>query len=585
MYTIFLLVLALLPCLLLLRFILYMDRNEKEPLALVVKTMGLGALSVIPVAVIEYFLGILPIYGGGKILSAITTSFVQVAWIEELAKLGVVLLVAWKSKDFNEENDGIVYVGASALGFAMLENIVYVMSRGIGTGILRSLTAVPLHCFTGVIMGYYLGKAKFSNHENEKIAYIWKGFLLAYIIHGVYDALIMTNTPAALLILPLIVILIVFGVKIMKKSRESSIVRSREGAATLEAAGEVTAPLGIEEPVPVPAAVTTAPPLAEQRYPTDAHIIYLAHPKKQIWKAIVSRTLLVISGLFWLMIIIGLVAKGKTLEARPQEIILGGILFSFLPILVGLLLEFSYRKRRALFQAAKERQATMPQDQGMVEVLEEVSPPGQLWLAVIARTLMGLAALFWISLIMGALANAEESPSVVLEALLGGTVISMLPIYAAVAMEMAYRAKKKIYNQLLKTKTAGEIRPIDLRQWPVNKLWKLIVSRLLLMIGSLLWLLFLFDLLGSQAGVISGEPERTIGFLVVTLPMIVAGVVLDISYRKAKKAYLLSKNAAPTIPPAHDPRVPITTDEEFSEYSRKLKSDRDEDRFYYQKRE
>ncbi|MCP4154860.1 MAG: PrsW family intramembrane metalloprotease, partial [bacterium] len=226
MNIIFLLILALVPGVALIYYILYMDRNEKEPLGLVVLTMVFGALSVVPAAIVEVALRSLPIYGGGKLSQALVTSFIQIAWVEELAKLGVVLLFVWNKKEFNEENDGIVYVGASALGFAMLENVLYVLSLGVSTGILRAITSVPLHCFTGVFMGYYVGLAKVSKNKDFRRKSIFKGFLIAYLIHAIYDTFALSGTYLGLLLFPLVIGVIVFGVKFLKEGRGLSMARS-----------------------------------------------------------------------------------------------------------------------------------------------------------------------------------------------------------------------------------------------------------------------------------------------------------------------------------------------------------------------
>ena len=165
MELLLLLVASLLPGLILLYYIFYMDRNEKEPIGLIIKSVSLGALStLLAIAVEVAFESLHPIFTDGNktLTSAFVKSFIQIAPIEEFSKLIVVLLFIWKQADFNEENDGIVYVSASAIGFAMFENIFYVLEGGLSIGILRSVTAMPLHCFTGVIMGYYVGLAKFS---------------------------------------------------------------------------------------------------------------------------------------------------------------------------------------------------------------------------------------------------------------------------------------------------------------------------------------------------------------------------------------------------------------------------------------
>jgi len=333
MDIVFLLILALFPGIVLLYIILFMDRNEKEPLGLVLTTMLLGALSVIPVAILEKALGALPIYGGGNISKAIMISFVQVAWVEELAKLTAVFIVAWRNKNFNEENDGIVYMGASALGFAMLENVFYVLSSGLTVGIMRSITAMPLHCFTGVLMGYYVGRAKFAATGNERKRNLLKGFFLAYFLHGLYDALIFTQTPAALLILPLVVGAAVFGVKLMKKGRVLSIARAAETTA----------------PAPAPVEDTSA----------QQELLFRCNPKKQLWKLILSRTLLIISGLFWALLLLGIAGDTQKFKSEVMKVILGGILLSFIPIATGLILEISYHRKKKLFKKLTASQQTM----------------------------------------------------------------------------------------------------------------------------------------------------------------------------------------------------------------------------------
>lgn len=325
----FLLILALFPGIVLLYIILFMDRNEKEPLGLVLTTMLLGALSLIPTAILEKALGALPIYGGNKISNAIMISFVQVAWVEELAKLNAVFIVAWRNKNFNEENDGIVYMGASALGFAMLENVFYVLSYGLSVGIMRAITAMPIHCFTGVLMGYYLGKAKFAPKSGERNKNILKGFFLAFFLHGLYDTLILTETPAALLILPMVVVVAVFGFKLMQKGRALSIAHAAEA--------------------PIP---------AEDIY-AQQELLFRIDPKKQLWKLTVSRTLLIVSGLFWAILILGIAGNTQKFKSEVMEVILGGILFSFIPIVIGLILEISYQRKKILFKKLTASRQTM----------------------------------------------------------------------------------------------------------------------------------------------------------------------------------------------------------------------------------
>ena len=87
-------------------------------------------------------------------------------------------------KAFNEPFDGIVYAVMVSMGFAATENIVYVFESGFETALLRAITAIPAHATFGILMGYFMGKAKFSNN---KIVLNLTGLLLAVIFHGAYD--------------------------------------------------------------------------------------------------------------------------------------------------------------------------------------------------------------------------------------------------------------------------------------------------------------------------------------------------------------------------------------------------------------
>jgi RsiW-degrading membrane proteinase PrsW (M82 family) len=85
---------------------------------------------------------------------------------------------------FNESFDGVVYAVMVSMGFAVTENIFYVFEGGMETAIARAFTAVPAHSTFGILMGYFMGKAKFSKN---KTALNFVGLLLAVIFHGAYD--------------------------------------------------------------------------------------------------------------------------------------------------------------------------------------------------------------------------------------------------------------------------------------------------------------------------------------------------------------------------------------------------------------
>src|SRR5690606_32179849 len=89
-----------------------------------------------------------------------------------------------RQKEFDEPYDGIIYGAFISLGFAAIENILYVVEVGVSVALLRMFTAVPAHASFGIIMGYYFGMA--WQHKNKAFSYKMKGLLSAIILRGFY---------------------------------------------------------------------------------------------------------------------------------------------------------------------------------------------------------------------------------------------------------------------------------------------------------------------------------------------------------------------------------------------------------------
>jgi RsiW-degrading membrane proteinase PrsW (M82 family) len=306
MYDWIVILVSVLPGIAFLLLIMRMDRQEPEPLGLVIRVMCLGAGSAVVASLAEAGLDILPVFGAPGLAATAMTAFVQVAPVEELCKLGVVLLFVWRNPHFNEENDGIVYVGASAIGFAMLENVIYVAQNGIGTGIVRAFTAIPLHVFTAVVMGLYAGRARFAETPARRTLLVARGFAIAWFFHGLYDLVAMSETGLPILLLPVLAGLLAFGVMALKRGRRLSLVRWGGMARFFE-------------------------PRSERRGP----------PRAPRWMPVISRMLLAGGGLVWMLLILGLVTE-RGVEAGA--VVLGGLIITFLPLCVGLVLEVVYRR-------------------------------------------------------------------------------------------------------------------------------------------------------------------------------------------------------------------------------------------------
>jgi RsiW-degrading membrane proteinase PrsW (M82 family) len=186
MDKLFLLTLALAPGAVIGLYIYLKDRYEPEPIRLVVLSFFLGFVSIFITLVISFPVHWLIPINEKDLTEQAVHAFLLVALIEEFSKFIFVRWVLYPNKNFNEPFDGIVYAVSVSLGFAGLENIMYVMNsdNGAVTGFMRMFTAVPAHATFAVLMGYYLGRAKC---EKGKPYLAWYGLIAATLFHGAYD--------------------------------------------------------------------------------------------------------------------------------------------------------------------------------------------------------------------------------------------------------------------------------------------------------------------------------------------------------------------------------------------------------------
>jgi RsiW-degrading membrane proteinase PrsW (M82 family) len=156
-----LLFLSLAPVLIIAFYIYRRDKYEKEPFSILLKALFAGVIIVLPVVLIEKILDSFS-EGMEGLPSAAYSAFAVAGFTEESLKFLAFYFFFWKDKNFNEKFDGIVYAVYIALGFAGIENILYVFTGGYGAGIVRALTAVPAHALFGIVMGFYFSLARFN---------------------------------------------------------------------------------------------------------------------------------------------------------------------------------------------------------------------------------------------------------------------------------------------------------------------------------------------------------------------------------------------------------------------------------------
>ena len=194
----FLLLAALVPAVFLMVQVYRLDRIEKEPAGLLLKLALFGALSGLAAGAIEGALTrVLDVTLGGGMLRLMLENFLAVALVEEACKRWVVLKFAWRHPAFDYRFDAVVYCVFSALGFAALENILYVAEYGFAVAVSRALLSVPGHCFFAVYMGIYLGQAKMAERamqwyyielpDESPGQYLRASLLVPTLLHGFWD--------------------------------------------------------------------------------------------------------------------------------------------------------------------------------------------------------------------------------------------------------------------------------------------------------------------------------------------------------------------------------------------------------------
>lgn len=178
---------AVVPSLLILWYFRNRDLHP-EPRSVVMRTFWYGVLITVPAALGEHFetrLFALVIHES-PLAASLNSAFLCAAFIEELLKFWVLWSYASKTQAFDEPMDGIVYGVTASLGFATLENILYVSQHGMGTAVVRALLAVPGHAAWGAIMGYYVGQSRFGDPA-LRANQLFFGLAVPVVLHGLYD--------------------------------------------------------------------------------------------------------------------------------------------------------------------------------------------------------------------------------------------------------------------------------------------------------------------------------------------------------------------------------------------------------------
>ncbi|WP_042162599.1 glutamic-type intramembrane protease PrsW [Paenibacillus gorillae] len=210
---------AVAPGVSLLTYLYLKDRYDAEPIHMVVRMFLLGVLIVVPIIVIQRGL---QLWWGE---SPLVLAFAESAGVEELVKWFVLYHIIYNHTEFDEPYDGIVYAASISLGFATLENIMYAVfsPATFGTLLMRALLPVSGHALFGIMMGYYVGKAKFTLSKRKRNLYLGISLLLPFGLHGTYDWIMITQQQNWMyFIIPFMAVLWVWGLRKMQRANERS---------------------------------------------------------------------------------------------------------------------------------------------------------------------------------------------------------------------------------------------------------------------------------------------------------------------------------------------------------------------------
>ncbi|MDO4730348.1 MAG: PrsW family glutamic-type intramembrane protease [Candidatus Saccharibacteria bacterium] len=202
-------IIVLLAALPVLGVLYYVNKKdlEKEPRSLLRKIFIYGCLSSVSVLFLEMFMDyFVPVDGVTNPGQMFTNVFLGIALIEEGMKLSGVMLLAMKNVEFDCRYDAIVYCVYSSLGFAFVENFLYVMSSTVSGGVLttvigRAIFSIPGHAMFGVIMGYFIGKAKEAKIK-KSVGYsgnVVLALVMPMLVHTIYDWALMMSTASGYL--------------------------------------------------------------------------------------------------------------------------------------------------------------------------------------------------------------------------------------------------------------------------------------------------------------------------------------------------------------------------------------------------
>lgn len=185
-----------------------------EPRKTLFRTFIFGLLITFPIMFIQYVLQEEELITNPFLLNVVFSST-----MEEFFKWFIIFAFIYRHVEFDDPYDGILYGAAASLGFATMENLLYLLTFGIDTAFMRALLPVSSHALFGVVMGYYFGKSKFTKN-NRSMEYLVLSIGAPLLLHFAYNSILMFEDYWVYLIAPFMLFLWWFALRKVKLAHE-----------------------------------------------------------------------------------------------------------------------------------------------------------------------------------------------------------------------------------------------------------------------------------------------------------------------------------------------------------------------------
>ncbi|MEK3977788.1 glutamic-type intramembrane protease PrsW [Psychrobacillus sp. FSL K6-2836] len=203
---------AIAPALALLSYFYLRKEISAEPSRLLLHTFIYGAILTFPILFIQHVFQEEQIFSSSFIHQAIVTSA-----LEEFFKWLVLIVAIYKHVEFDDPYDGILYGASVALGFATVENILYLLNFGMEEAFIRAILPVSSHALFGVLMGYYIGRAKFTTITKSRYEIVY-ALIAPLTLHTIYNSILGITGLELLLMVPFMLFLWLFSLSKVKKA-------------------------------------------------------------------------------------------------------------------------------------------------------------------------------------------------------------------------------------------------------------------------------------------------------------------------------------------------------------------------------